>query len=92
MDIDFRQHRNHLPGPRDDLRQARRLRQAARRLDTQVRQLNAQVIVSYEPKFKNVYYRKESCCGFVGFFNLNAAKTRSCVSERREMPVTGRSA
>ena len=59
---------------------------------SRVRQLNAQVIVSYERQFKNVYYKRESCFGFVGFFNLNAAKTRSCVSERREIPVTGRSA
>ena len=61
-------------------------------VNSRVRQLNAQVIVSYELQFKNVYYKRESCFGFVGFFNLNAAKTRSCVSERREIPVTGRSA
>ena len=61
-------------------------------LVSRVRQLNVQVIVFYELPFKNVYYKRESCSGFVGFFNLKAAKTRSCVSEKREMPVTGRSA
>ena len=30
---------------------------------TRVRQLNAQVIDCYEPRFKNVYYNRESCCG-----------------------------
>ena len=28
-----------------------------------VRQLDAQVIDCYEPWFKNVYYKRESCCG-----------------------------
>ena len=28
-----------------------------------VRQLNAQVVDCYEPWFKNVYYKRESCCG-----------------------------
>ena len=32
-------------------------------LATRVRQLNAQVIDCYEPEFKNVYYKRESCCG-----------------------------
>jgi DNA-damage-inducible protein J len=30
---------------------------------SRVRQLNAQVIDSYEPRFKNVYYNRESCWG-----------------------------
>ena len=30
---------------------------------TRVRQLNAQVIDYYEREFKNVYYKRESCCG-----------------------------
>ena len=28
-----------------------------------VRQLNAQVIDCYEPGFKNVYYKRDNCCG-----------------------------
>ena len=32
-------------------------------LGTRVRQLDAQVIDCYEPWFKNVYYKRESCCG-----------------------------
>ena len=31
--------------------------------DSRVRQLNAQVVDCYEPWFKNVYYKRESCCG-----------------------------
>ena len=31
--------------------------------DSRVRQLNVQVIDCYEPEFKNVYYKRESCCG-----------------------------
>ena len=32
-------------------------------LAARVRQLNAQVVDCYEPWFKNVYYKRESCCG-----------------------------
>lgn len=53
-----------------------------------VRQLNAQVIDCYEPRFKNVYYKRESCCGWAGLLSLRAAKTRSWISESREMPLT----
>ena len=58
------------------------------RLPTRVRQLNAQVIDCYEPRFKNVYYKRESCCGWAGLLSLRAAKTRSWISESREMPLT----
>ncbi len=33
------------------------------RVYPRVRQLDAQVIDCYEPWFKNVYYKRESCCG-----------------------------
>ena len=56
---------------------------------TRVRQLNAQVIDCYERGFKNVYYKRESCCGWAGFFRFRAAKTRLCISERREIPLIG---
>lgn len=32
-------------------------------LFSRVRPLNAQVVDCYEPWFKNVYYKRESCCG-----------------------------
>ena len=35
----------------------------SRLTDPRVRQLNAQVIDYYEREFKNVYYKRESCCG-----------------------------
>jgi uncharacterized SAM-binding protein YcdF (DUF218 family) len=60
-----------------------------RRLNSRVRQLNAQVTDCYEPGFKNVYYKRESCCGWAGFFRFSAAKTRLCASERREIPLIG---
>jgi SAM-dependent methyltransferase len=56
---------------------------------SRVRQLNAQVIDSYEPGFKNVDYKRGNCCGWTGFFRFNAAKTWLWMSASLEMPVIG---
>jgi hypothetical protein len=47
----------------DIIRQTARQRFGDGTRVSRVRQLSAQVIDCYEPEFKNVYYKRENCCG-----------------------------